>query len=181
MSDGEIELVVLRDVYLHRRKQYEKVSPDFDLRRVFREYSKLFHTPLHLVQSLPIDDVMEAYLTEVFESYKDEELAIEVAKIVRTPEDLERAQRQEDEGEVWAHKASKDEIRAQAAVRKLEDVVKTFKRATAGALKKGGETELVNGPTKKIQEGIRMIFSAPDEEDEDEGLGIMSLPKKPPK
>ena len=179
MSDQEIELIVLRDVYLHRRKQYEKVSPDFDLRRVFREYSKLFHTPLHLVQALPIDDVMEAYLTEVFESYKDEELAIEVAKVVRTPEDLERAQREEDAGEVWAYKTGQDETRAQAAVRKLEDVVKSFKRTAHGALKKGGETELVNGPTKKIQEGIRMVFEPPGDDEEDEGLGIMSLPKKP--
>lgn len=50
------------------------VSPDDDawLRHALRYYSKTFATPLHLVEQLPIEDVLRAFFEDVFEQMDEE-------------------------------------------------------------------------------------------------------------
>lgn len=42
-------------------------SPEYEIRRIFRAYSKRFHTPLHAVYELPLSFVLEHYFEDVYE------------------------------------------------------------------------------------------------------------------
>ncbi len=65
------------------------VEPDDDawLRRVFRYYSKNFATPLHLVQQLPLEDVLRAYFEDMFDSLDEESREERIDWLLMTPEE----------------------------------------------------------------------------------------------
>lgn len=54
-----LRVQALHDVLTH--------GPEYSLRHIFRWYSKVFHTPLHLVSSVPTEDILVAYFEEHFE------------------------------------------------------------------------------------------------------------------
>lgn len=53
--------------------QSESKSVDYFLRHIFREYAKTFLTPLHIVETLPLDFVLLHYYENVFENLLKEE------------------------------------------------------------------------------------------------------------
>lgn len=65
------------------------VAPDDDawLRRIFRQYSKSFSTPLHLVSELPIEDVLLAVFEDMFENMDEEDRDERIAWLLKTPEE----------------------------------------------------------------------------------------------
>ncbi len=46
----------------------------YQLRQILRFYSKTFNTPLHVVEALPLEDVLTAYFEEVFANLQQENL-----------------------------------------------------------------------------------------------------------
>lgn len=84
-----LKVAALRDVL--------KQEGDYQMRSVFRWYSKVFHTPLHLVDSLPIEDILRAYYEEHYESLDEGELQGELYELTRTDEEAQVDNAQEDE------------------------------------------------------------------------------------
>jgi hypothetical protein len=74
------------------------INPDseYQLRTMFRWYSKTFFTPLHMVPDLPLVDVLTAYFESNFEGMKEEELAEEKLKNSMTPEEWAERLKQEE-------------------------------------------------------------------------------------
>lgn len=60
------------------------------LRAVFRSYSIKFHTPLHEVPDLPIEDVLLAYYEETFECMQEEERSHIMSEILQTDEERKK-------------------------------------------------------------------------------------------
>lgn len=55
-------------------------------RRIFRWYSKTFATPLHQVDDLPLDFVLQHYFEAMWEALQKHEIEEEVEKIRQTPQ-----------------------------------------------------------------------------------------------
>ena len=100
------------------------LSADFHLRRIMREYSQKFFTPLHEVYELPIPFVITAWMEEVYEDYKDEDLLKEAKELIKTHEQRLAERRREDESDadMWLFK--KDIERSEKMAKKLEDAVR---------------------------------------------------------
>jgi hypothetical protein len=56
-------------------------SVEFQRRKIFMWYSTTFATPLHMVQELPIEDVMEAYYHWHYAEMSEDDLEAEVKEI----------------------------------------------------------------------------------------------------
>jgi len=169
------EIVALRDVWFSRLRK-EGGSPDYDLRRIFREYSKLFHTPLHVVHELPVDFVVRAWLEEIYEKYENEDLRQEALDLLRTEEDLIAAKLREDEDDAYAFNALREESKAAVAIQKLEEAMKAVRKIPLFG-SRNGEPELTNVKGPKIQEGITMVFGPAEGEEDEDSFGILEKPK----
>ncbi len=68
------------------------VDPDDEawIRRVCRFYSRTFHTPLHLVRELPLEDVLLAYFEELFEGLSEEDREERIEFLLATPEERKK-------------------------------------------------------------------------------------------
>jgi hypothetical protein len=75
------------------------VSPtaESNQRYVMRWYSKTFHTPLHEVANLPIEDVWLAFYEERYSALEPQELKEEIALALETPE--QKAEREAQEAQ----------------------------------------------------------------------------------
>jgi hypothetical protein len=71
-------------------------SAAYSIRQIFRWYSKTFHTPLHVVQDIPLYDVVQAYYESHYESMEDEALQEEVHKLILSEEEKFQQALQED-------------------------------------------------------------------------------------
>jgi hypothetical protein len=60
---------------------------DYNLRFVLRWYSKTFATPLHLVKTLPLPDVIQAFWESRYETMDEDALDDERLKIIETREE----------------------------------------------------------------------------------------------
>jgi len=77
------------------------LKPDQDawLRHVLRTYSKVFHTPLHVVQDLPPEDVLLAYYEEAFEQMDEEAREEFLERLTETEAQRKERESQEEKQE----------------------------------------------------------------------------------
>lgn len=145
----------------------------YTLRTIFRWYSKTFATPLHVVDTLPMEDVIRAYWEVQYEDMSDDERAVEIARLIEPEEKLLKRRLEED-----AEEADLFEYGKQA---EADDKVKVVPPPPtpidqiAGVTKHLGElTEKIKSITPEIQPDITMKFIESDEEFEellDKGFG----------
>lgn len=113
----------------------KNASRDYNLRAIFRYYAKTFHTPLHVVQDLPLVDVFQAYFEENFEAMEYEDLEAERQRLIETPE--QRAARADAEVD-FTEEA--DEFAAEVAAMEKEEQLRL------STLPGYGEPQLVLAP-----------------------------------
>jgi hypothetical protein len=77
-------LIALRNVI-------EKYPPDEEWYYVSRWYSKVFATPLHLVDRLPMLDIYRAYFSEHYEQLDEAELNKELEEVLYPKDELQKA------------------------------------------------------------------------------------------
>lgn len=78
---------IFRAIQILAAKSVRDNDGEFKLRQIFRWYSKNFHTPLHLVEELPIEDVLQHYFEYVFSEMEPEELQETISELIETQED----------------------------------------------------------------------------------------------
>jgi hypothetical protein len=182
------EIVALRDVLMTRLRMPERVSPDYALRKIMREYSKAFHTPLHEVYDLPIEHVLRAYYEETFETLEDKDLQDEARDLSRSEEEEreERAKRDILDAEFFRdmEDIKREEVAKQK--KKLEEVVQSLAQTAdiarqMMASRQGRETTLTNVKTAQqpLPERITMRFE--DVDLESDSFGILEDPVVAPK
>lgn len=86
-----LRLVALRNVLIP-----DKADEDYGIRRIMRWYSKTFHTPLHVVEDLPLDDILLAYWEEHYEELSDAELYQHKEDLFTTEEQRRQARKKVD-------------------------------------------------------------------------------------
>jgi hypothetical protein len=96
------KLGIVKAARLLALKSVLNPDEDYYLRRVFRWYSRTFHTPLHVVPDLPLEDILEAYYEHVYEEIVAEDEPDKVNSAIRelVETEEERIQREmEEEGQ----------------------------------------------------------------------------------
>jgi hypothetical protein len=167
---SDIELIALRDVWLTRLRQ-PGVSEDFHLRRIFREYSQKFFTPLHLVYELPVEFVVQAWIEDVYEDWKDEDLEKEARSLTKPREQLLLERRLEDADDAEMYILGQEVKKSEEAAKKIEEAVKALgnvasmlrpptaeEKITGGKLSKPAElTNVKVDPGRKIEMSFETI------------------------
>ena len=178
-----VRWVALRLVVDSKKKDPKYPDPNFQLREIFRWYSQRFHTPLHTVEELPLEDVLTAYYETTFAEMEEEELERYVRESLKTEEDRLEEERRAAEEEAEIEQIVREEREAQAAAAtaaqekfgKLEKAASGFAEAVRSVMTR--DTELpaatsVPGP----QSEISMDFGDLDEEEGE--FGLLMPPKK---
>lgn len=178
--------------YLAQRLQAMKavLAPDEEawLRHIFRWYSRTFHTPLHQVEELPIEDVLQAFYEDRYEDMEEEERKKEIAELLETPAERQERLRAKDEERYEAYEFSRfseEEERKKVEAKRLADLKPEGAKAMLQH-REAPETTLPRSPPptpmkelKELPPDIEMKFVT-DEEFE-ASLEGQSLPlaKKP--
>jgi len=91
------DLDLLKAIRLCAVHSVKKRDADYTLRFVFRWYSEKFHTPLHEVEEIPLEILMEHYFECHYESLSEHELEEEIERLAETH--AERLAREKKEAE----------------------------------------------------------------------------------
>jgi len=176
---ASIQFQALRDVYLYGKGK--ESDPEYTLRKMFRWYSKTFHTPLHIVETLPFTDVLQAWWEEKYEEMTPEDLEHEREEILRTPEELEEAQRVEDAADADTWEMIQEERKAEAAVAKKLDKLKLPPEAAPffSSIQREPELIMAKIPQRETPPEIKMVF-VDDLELEADSFGLLDRPGTKP-
>lgn len=185
-SEDQIILVAIRNAYYAQTRRLSQTPSDYQLRRVFRDYSARFHTPLHVVETLPLEDVLTHYWEAYYEeATKPEDIMTDIIRMVKEPDALRREQEMEDAADAASWRDMMDENNKESAIKRLDEVVKRFAaKLPPSGMKVPPKDRDVNmvqttGPAPKVVEKISMRFAAPEDIDEDaDSFGLMVNPKK---
>jgi len=90
----------------------ETPSADFQLRSIFRWYSKTFHTPLHVVYTLPEYDILQAYYEDIYEELNESSegqpnIHRLMEELSKTDEELAKERSEKDKEAVWEYQERK--------------------------------------------------------------------------
>lgn len=111
---------------------------NYYLRRVFRWYSRTYHTPLHIVPDLPLEDILEAYYEHVYEEVvaEDEPGKIEQAirELIETEEERIKREMEEESQDIVTEDflrkvMAEEEIKRRKKAGSIEEIDKTQKPA----------------------------------------------------
>ncbi len=176
-----IRLCSLYAVVSHKNKKVE--DQEYALRRIFRWYSKTYHTPLHMVDQLPLMDVLTAYWEEEFEGLEAPDLEQAVEEVLVDPEMTRKKQIEEDWVDAEAYEIGVEELEAQNKAlkkRKLEEIAAPRKDKAPGMGQLRSPESSLPTPSTKAPE-IAMQFVSEEDmdmESDDVGFGLMEPPKK---
>lgn len=159
----------------------EEPGSAYSIRQVFRWYSEKFHTPLHLVDELPLHDVMQHYFESNYEKLKDSPGALqeELIELSRTPEEEAAAKAKADrevfqnwkfereaEEEAKVQQAAKAKKLASDAVKPKKPPVFSPPSASLRARMSSEESPIVPDLNKPPEPTIKMSFIDLDELEE---------------
>jgi hypothetical protein len=127
-------------------------SQSYSLRRIFRWYSQKFCTPLHVVNTLPIHDVLVSYFESHYEEFGEDKIQEELRELTMTPAqllDAEMAKAAEALSELEFSKSIEKEI---AETKNRPVVKKTVTHSRGGIpLEKPVEVEKPVKPPDEIK------------------------------
>lgn len=171
-----LQLVALRDVI--------KGSGDYNIRYIIRWYSKTFHTPLHVVEDLPIDDILQAFFEVRYEEMPDEMRHQEIVKLLETEEQKAARRKAEDEadaeGAEFAAQAEKQIVAKEAKKVQVEQKkADSFQKAADSIPDLVPVTTERPPPDIKIHPDIKMTFVEDNEFEDILDGGFGPPPKKP--
>lgn len=138
-----------------------KPTGESNLRYVMRWYSKTFHTPLHEVYHLPVEDIWLAFFEERYHGMPREELQTYIDLALETPE--ERARRIDaEEAEIASERAFKEMTEKAAAAKPVELKVMPRPADLLSQIPALPETTLAT-PETPLEPDIEMTFVDPQE------------------
>jgi len=154
-----------------------KKTGAYNLRYIFRWYSQRFHTPLHVVEALPLEDVLRHYYECEYEDLEPHEIANAIKLLSLTDEELARLRKEEDaeDADSFELVAAERKPRPQAPavpvdteeqrIQKLKD---SFKAPQQASVLPQAEVPQTLASLQKLPEGIQIDF--------DEGGDSLGIP-----
>lgn len=178
------------------------MEPDHDdlLRDIFEWYSREFHTPLHTVQTLPLDEVMVSYYRHVYRQLEPEDRHNHAIWLLETPEErAARALNDKKSDEDFARQAAeanegkkkkKKPSAAEQAFKRMQDkllenlgdglIKSTIKSHRPLPVKEMPETELVSKRLPEPEE-VTITYMSPEEMDREIEQADAAMAPKPRK
>lgn len=182
-----IQLIAFQLVWNSQKKKFHELDGEYQLRRIFRWYSKAFSTPLHVVEELPLHDVIQSYWEEHYEGLNENELEQERSALTEDPDMLAVRQKKEDEDDFETHLMLREEARRRQeeskknAVRKLEDAAAALKGLSGRSIHRDKEPELVMTEPIRREGREEVHISFVDDLDLDADPMTFGLLEPPPK
>lgn len=178
------------DYYKHLKilalKSVVEPDEEYELRRIFRWYSKTFATPLHIVEEFSLEHVLTNYFESQFEEKKEEEIFQIIQDLTEKDEDRRKKEMAEEKQAVedfeflrMVEKEAKDRP-PKTAKETLKDVVTASKKLTNAfnSIKTSDEADLP--PAKEIPSDVSISFSDDlEEEINKHDLSLFDKPKRP--
>jgi hypothetical protein len=160
------------------------MKPDADahFRSICRWYSITFHTPLHLVDDLPEEDILTAYYERTYEEMEEPDREELLRVMLMTEEEKKIKARQKDVEEAEAFEFTRRlaaEEKARVAKAKLVEVKPVDRKPSMLSAADRRESRLPQEkpvvPFEKLEPDVNIKFmDAADFEKELEGFGTMS-------
>lgn len=150
-------------------------KPDYEsnTRYVLRWYSKTFHTPLHIVYDLPLDEIWLTYYEERYQEMTEEDLEAEIERVLETPDarnEREMAEELKKSEELtfmkMAEQSRKDHKNLKSSLDKALETVKNL------------ETSVSLPEAPVIEESIEMSFISDSEMEKLLNGDMAETPKK---
>ena len=167
-----LKLIALRAVM--------KPDGEATYRSICRWYSTTFHTPLHVVEELPQEDVLTAHFEATYEDMTEEERREVLSQLLETEEEKKAKRRAKDEEEAESFNFARrmaQEARQEAAKKKLAEVKAPPKAPSMLSARDRAEGMLPNSKPsfEKLEPDVHIKFvEAEDFEKELEGFGTMT-------
>jgi len=186
-----VQLIALRDVWLRHIDKAD--DPDYNRRKIFRWYSSRFSTPLHVVETLPLLDVLRSYWEDCYESLDADDLEAAVRQAALSDEERKKLDEKDDVGELEfdalaaavSAGAYGNLATAKGAPAPPKPGPKGPRRSTLKEAELAPKIDIKD--LEKLPETISIKFSDDDADFdmEGDGLGILELPPpraaKPPR
>lgn len=157
------------------------LDPDVDYyyRKIFRWYSKEFHTPLHIVDDLPLEDVLQAYYESRYEDVNNDDDSTKLMDELQELTETEKERlRREMEGD--SKKVADDDYLSKVIKEEMEKKLKHEPSKGLDLNEKEGSRPLITREAPKELPDIRLNFN--DLEDEEfekvEEWDMLGIPKK---
>lgn len=164
---------------------------DYTMRRIYRWYSKTFHTPLHVVEDLPVEFILQNYWEAQYEDMDDQSLDHEVKTLTKTPEETRAEDKAWDEQQAeeveFAKMAGTDIGKKDGKIADLKPIPikglvpesQTQQSSTEMTMEKiGAVTEILNN-IKELPPDVHMTFGEVPIDDNDSGEDSIPVPVKP--
>jgi hypothetical protein len=177
-----IRIIALRDVWLRHIDKAD--DADYNRRKIFRFYSSHFNTPLHVVETLPLLDVIRAYWEQNYEAMSEDDLEAVVRQAGMSDEDLKKLDDKDDASEL-----DLDVIAAAVAAGAYGNLATSGAPAAPKPKPKGPRKSTLKEAEiapkidikdlEKLPESISIKFSDDDDPDfdmEGDGLGLLEIP-----
>lgn len=154
----------------------EESDPEYKLRKIFRFYSSKFHTPLHKVQDLPLEEVLQAYFETIYETMESADIDEEIKLLLETPEQ-KQARINKEAADQLADEEFLKQIKEENETKNTKEVPKTIddiaKISRVNEQMASPETTLPEGTT--LPPDINFKFVNADELEEEiarlDGMG----------
>jgi hypothetical protein len=95
---------------------------DYSMRHVMRWYSKTFHTPLNVVETLPVDHILTHYYEETYENMEEPSRNEERERLYLGSEQYEKKQSEADAAEEAFLREAEEEAARSATKKTMADV-----------------------------------------------------------
>lgn len=182
-----LQVLALREVIK------KEPSPAYRMRQIFRWYSETFHTPLHLVEELPLFDIMRHYYEANYEKLKEDPVGLQEELIELSQNDEEaaaaKAKKDKEDFENWTferdaeqeakyQQAAKVKIMAAQAAKPKQQPVFSPPSASLRARMSADDAPAAPDISKPPEPTIKMSFIGLDELEElsnSDGFGIEPL------
>lgn len=138
-----------------------KKPADYVVRNIFRWFSKEFHTPLHIVETLPFEDVLVHYFESTYEDLEEDERDAQIERLLMAPEKLAALQRAEDAEDADAWEFGREADAAAPPIKMTEvpvdPITERIERLKA-ELRPPEKLDAPETTLPRIEEGIHMKF-----------------------
>lgn len=160
-----------------------KPDGEASYRSICRWYSTTFHTPLHTVEDLPEEEVLQAYFESTYEDMSDEDRVELLKRLLETDEEKKARLRRKDAEDAESFNFARQialEAKQEAAKKKIAEVQAVKKAPSMLSAKDRAPSLLPESKStiEKLEPDVSIKFvDAEDFEKELEGFGSM-MPKE---
>ncbi len=175
-------MTLFESVQLLALASIKKPDGNYFIRRICRWYSREFSTPLHEVEALPLDYVLQNYFESIYEELEEEDFDKRVAEVLESPEQKKMRKTEQELEEMEYEEFAQftaDQAKMEAQQKEKDGLANVPIQPQAAPFQLGQSRESALPKPSATPPSVRMEFVNPNLlEDEAEELGGLAPPPK---